>query len=469
MVTAVTIVALGYWSLRPAEHAPTDPHRPVDAQPLAGWRPPTADELAARPSPLDGRTREQIPPVLLGQAGDGDPNRAPSELVAILGAAGRPLDPGVPVAPDVSKGPAVAGIPVPCGRSPSAETAGPSRRPERGVVYLWDLAGWPADAPQPPVRALNGHTATVYSVAFSPGNRFLASAGYHDRTVHVTDLKTMRLVHTASGGGAGGAEARVAFAADGRTLVYGGWDDTIRAWDVVDQKETVLAGAPKTADGLAADPLGRVVAAAGHAGLMFLDRSSPSRAFAIPREAFGGLPRHVAFTPEGRYLVAAGFNGTVSILRVPPPPPYDPGPPRKLPEPGELAKRLSPLDGLDQGAILPSGAAAVLGDNRFRLPQGGHNSETRQDREGEWLAVPNGETVALFDARSGALIRTLCGRRSGVQRRVQPRRQVTGRGKLDWRVEREGQNEHCSHLERRNRRGGPHSRRLRRPCPVRGI
>src|SRR5262249_4736859 len=35
---------------------------------------------------------------------------------------------------------------------------------------------------------------------------------------------------------------------------------------------------------------------------------------------FGSAARHVAFTPEGRYVVVAGSNGTVSILRTPPPP-----------------------------------------------------------------------------------------------------------------------------------------------------
>src|SRR5262249_38764290 len=42
---------------------------------------------------------------------------------------------------------------------------------------------------------------------------------------------------------------------------------------------------------------------------------------------FGSTARHVAFTPEGRYVVVAGFNGTVSILRIPPPP-YPPAPKR---------------------------------------------------------------------------------------------------------------------------------------------
>src|SRR5262249_6333918 len=55
------------------------------------------------------------------------------------------------------------------------------------------------------------------------------------------------------------------------------------------------------------------------------------------------------------------------------------------------------------------GQVALLGDSRFRFPGGALHSEMRQDPEGKWLAVPDGETVALFDARTGELVRTLAG------------------------------------------------------------
>ncbi len=46
----------------------------------------------------------------------------------------------------------------------------------------------------------------------------------------------------------------------------------------------------------------------------------------------------------------------------------------------------------------------------FRLPGVGRpNGWMKQDREGKWLAVPTAEEVAIFDARTGALVRTLTG------------------------------------------------------------
>src|SRR5262249_11848344 len=90
-VALVAIAALGvvgYRVLRPAEEnpaaqAPAEP-TPVE-KPAAGWKPPTVEELAGRPSPLDGRKGEAVPQNLLKLAGGGDPARVPAELVAVLG------------------------------------------------------------------------------------------------------------------------------------------------------------------------------------------------------------------------------------------------------------------------------------------------------------------------------------------------------------------------------------------------
>src|SRR5262249_59227222 len=54
-------------------------NRPWEPPPL-----PTAEELAKRTSPLDGRKHEDIPPELLTRIGGGDPEQAPAELVAVL-------------------------------------------------------------------------------------------------------------------------------------------------------------------------------------------------------------------------------------------------------------------------------------------------------------------------------------------------------------------------------------------------
>jgi WD40 repeat protein/poly(3-hydroxybutyrate) depolymerase len=182
-----------------------------------------------------------------------------------------------------------------------------------GGVRLWDVATGEAQSP------LRWHTQPVNSVACSSDGRFLASAGLHDRKVHITDLKTLRRVQTLGPSGDGKADMRVAFAGDGHTLAYGGWDDKVRLRDLTDQKETVLSGSVPNLDGLAVDPTGRFVAASGGGAVRVWDRTAPEHPVVIRPGPFGATARHVAFTPEGRYIVVAGANGTVSILRTPAP------------------------------------------------------------------------------------------------------------------------------------------------------
>src|SRR5262249_45362650 len=114
-----------------------------------------------------------------------------------------------------------------------------------------------------------------------------------------------------------------------------------------------------------------------------------------------------------------------AIFAIPgPPPPYHPGPARPVPGPKELASRPAAADALKRANIpagllklvgggdaarVPPEFVGILGDSRFRLPKVGPNAYLAQDRQGKFLAVPNADTVALFDARTGELVRTLTG------------------------------------------------------------
>jgi WD40 repeat protein len=96
-------------------------------------------------------------------------------------------------------------------------------------IKLWDLQTLQL------IQAFVGHTegsfflpSGVNSVTISPDGQIIASGGRRDKTVKLWDLPTGELIASLCGHSKG--VTSVAFSADGKTLVSGSYDKTIKIW-----------------------------------------------------------------------------------------------------------------------------------------------------------------------------------------------------------------------------------------------
>jgi WD40 repeat protein len=96
---------------------------------------------------------------------------------------------------------------------------------EKNTVKIWDVQTGEL------LNTFQEHSGDVYSVAFSPdaAGRWVASAG-EDSTVKVWDSRTATLIRSFRGHT--GLVSSVAFTPDGRRLLSGSRDHTIKIWDL---------------------------------------------------------------------------------------------------------------------------------------------------------------------------------------------------------------------------------------------
>ncbi len=205
-------------------------------------------------------------------------------------------------------------------------------------------------------RYLRDHTDAVYSVAFSPDSKLLASAA-GDRTVKVWNVATGKRLFTLSESTA--ELYSVAFSPNGKQIAAGGVDKTLRTWNI-----TPSGGKLVKAAFAHEGPILRVVYARDGKSILTSgedrmvkrwDAATLAERKAYPRQP--DWPQSIALSPNDRLLAVGRHDGSLAI--------YDAESGRLLREPlSAPAVARNPVD-LPTTSLIPGRRP---GDNR-RVPR----------------------------------------------------------------------------------------------------
>jgi WD40 repeat protein/serine/threonine protein kinase len=158
------------------------------------------------------------------------------------------------------------------------------------------------------LRTLCGHSGVVWSIAFCPDGRLLASGG-EDGEVKLWEVGTGE-VRTLPGHIA--RVWTVAFSPCGRWLASGSADKTVILWDTTTgARRQPLLEHPASVRGIAFHPKGKTLATTSGDSVRIWDLET-GKLVSTTLHRQGGVAR-VVYSPDGSQLVTAGAGGIVKI------------------------------------------------------------------------------------------------------------------------------------------------------------
>ncbi|HSQ68442.1 MAG TPA: TIR domain-containing protein, partial [Steroidobacteraceae bacterium] len=153
----------------------------------------------------------------------------------------------------------------------------------------------------------------ISSVDFSPDGKRIVSGGW-DGTVRLWDVDSAAAIGTPFQGHSGSVES-VAFSQDGRRIASGSADGTARLWDAESGAaiSVPLEGHKGVVTSVAFSPDGERIVSGGRDGTVRLWDGENGALIGAPLEGHQSLVRSVAFSPDGKRIVSGGEDGTMRL------------------------------------------------------------------------------------------------------------------------------------------------------------
>ncbi|KIN97133.1 hypothetical protein M404DRAFT_37720, partial [Pisolithus tinctorius Marx 270] len=183
--------------------------------------------------------------------------------------------------------------------------------PRLARVAVGGLKGWPVEQ-----QLLQGHASEVQSVAFSPDGKRIVS-GSRDKTVRVWDVEGGVQIGNPLEGHSDGVYS-VAFSPDGKRIVSGSEDNTGRVWDVEGgvQIGSPLEGHTDPVYSVAFSPEGkRIVSGSGDNTVRVWDVEGGVQ-IGSSLEGHTDEVFSVSFSPNGKRIVSGSRDRTVRVWDV---------------------------------------------------------------------------------------------------------------------------------------------------------
>lgn len=170
------------------------------------------------------------------------------------------------------------------------------------TAMIWNMDGTP-------LRKLVAHTTWVRSVSFSPDGKVLVTSS-DDNSVKLWSLGGI-LLKTFTGHDA--SVRSVVFAPDGKTIASGSDDSTIRLRSIEGAVVEVLQGHRSSVQGVRFSANNRIASVSNDGTLKIWTRDGAQLLRSVD---YGSGMRNVNFTPDGQFMITAGYDNTLQLWSV---------------------------------------------------------------------------------------------------------------------------------------------------------